>query len=63
MCIGTSPSGSRLAGAGCINGEASTMTRHEAFWFGFAQGAEIVLLPFIVLYERLSGTHLGRLNE
>ena len=39
------------------------MTRHEAFWFGFAQGAEIVLLPFIVLYERLSGTHLGRLNE
>ena len=38
------------------------MTYRQAFWFGVAQGAETILLPFIAIYERISGRTLDRLN-
>lgn len=39
------------------------MTKRDAFWFGFAQASETMLLPFIVVYEWLRGVRIGRLNE
>lgn len=33
------------------------------FWSGFAQGCETVLLPFIVVYEVVTGRRLERLNK
>lgn len=34
-----------------------------AFWYGFAQGAEIILLPFILAYEWVTGQRFERLNK